>query len=184
LAKMNIRNTTEADDQRIRQVHEAAFGPGAGRTIADLAVALLHDATASPLISLLAWAESEPVGHVLFTHVSISGPEEPPVAHILAPLAVVPGRQRHGTGVQLVRRGLTVLAEAGCEIVFVLGHPEYYPRFGFQPADRYGFYAPYPIPEKNANAWMVLELRPGVIEKSAGKVQCADVLNAPEHWRE
>ena len=181
---MNIRNTMEADEPSIRQVHEAAFGPQEGRTIADLAIALLHDPTAKPFVSLLACAGLTPIGHVLFTSVRISGPDESPVAHILAPLAVFVERQRHGTGTQLVRTGLTVLSQSGCKLVFVLGHPEYYPRFGFQPAEQLGFSAPYPIPKENANAWMVLELSQGTIGKIAGTVLCADSLNEPEHWRE
>lgn len=181
---MNIRSTTEADESAIRQIHEDAFGPPEGRTIADLTLALLHDPTAQPLLSLLACADSTPIGHVLFTRARIPGPEESPMAHILAPLAVLHGHRRHGTGTELVRRGLADLAESGCELVFVLGHPEYYPRFGFRPAGRQGFAAPYPIPERNADAWMVLELRAGAAENAAGTVLCADSLNRPEHWRE
>ena len=181
---MNIRNTTEADETAIRHVHEAAFGPQAGPTIADLAIALLHDRTAEPLISLLGCAGSPPIGHILFTSVRISGPEPPPIAHILAPLAVLPDRQRQGTGTQLVQRGLAMLAESECKLVFVLGHPEYYPRFGFHPAGRLGFSAPYPIPKENANAWMVLELCPGTIGNIRGTIRCAEALNEPEHWLE
>jgi len=183
LATISIRNTTGADEPAVRQVHEAAFGSKAGKTIADLAIALLHDPTAKPLISLLACDGPTAIGHVLFTsvRVSLSGP--PPIAHVLAPLAVLPGRQREGTGSALVRKGLKGLADSGCRLVFVLGHPAYYPRFGFRPAGSLGFSAPYPIPEPN-NAWMVLELCPGAIGEGGGLVQCAEALDKPEHWRE
>ena len=184
LAIMNIRNTTEADESAIRMLHEAAFGPQAGQTVADLAIALLHDPTAKPLISLLACDGPTPIGHILFTSVRISVSEEPPIAHILAPLAVLPDSQRQGTGTSLVQKGLTVLADSGCRLVFVLGHPEYYPRFRFQPAGRLGFSAPYPIPKENADAWMVLELCQGTIGNVRGTVRCAEALNRPEHWRE
>ncbi len=76
------------------------------------------------------------------------------------------------------------MSESGVELVFVLGHPDYYPRHGFKPAGALGFEAPYPIPDKNANAWMVQELRTGAIDSVSGKVICADALNQPEHWRE
>ncbi|MFY9941815.1 MAG: N-acetyltransferase [Desulfobacterales bacterium] len=181
---MDIRNTIEADEPEIRRVHEAAFGPQAGRTVADLALALLHDPTASPFISLLACDGSASIGHVLFTSVRISGPGKSPEAFILAPLAVLPDRQRHGIGTKLVQAGLTVLSESGGQLVFVLGHPEYYPRFGFQPAGRLGLSAPYLIPEENANAWMVLELSHGILGSVRGKARCADALNNPEHWHE
>jgi putative acetyltransferase len=72
----------------------------------------------------------------------------------------------------------------GVELVFVLGHPGYYPRHGFTPAGVLGFHAPYPIPEKNADAWMVQELHPGVIGRARGKILCADAINRPEYWRE
>ncbi len=89
-----------------------------------------------------------------------------------------------GVGGQLIKEGLKLLSESGVELVFVLGHPEYYPRHGFKPAGALGFEAPYPIPDEHANAWMVQELRPGVIGSVSGKIICADVLNHPEHWRE
>jgi len=181
---MNIRNTTEPDEPAIRQVHEAAFGPQEGPTVAGLVIELLHDPTARPLISLLACAGATPVAHVLFTSVRISGAEKPPVAHILAPLAVLPNRQRQGTGTQLVRAGLDQLAAVGGALVFVLGYPGYYPRFGFQPAGRLGFSAPYPIPEQNADAWMVLALAPGILGTVRGTVRCAKALDKPEYWRE
>ena len=181
---MNIRNTTEEDEAAVRELHGVAFGPQAGVVIADLAIALLHDATATPLLSLLATDDRIPIGHVLFTSVRVSGSKEPACASILAPLAVLPDRQGQGVGTKLVERGLLLLGESGCELVFVLGHPEYYPRFGFRPAGRLGFAAPYPVPDENSEAWMVLELSRGRIGMVQGGVQCADALSKPEYWRE
>jgi putative acetyltransferase len=102
----------------------------------------------------------------------------------LAPLGVLQASQLQGVGSLLVNRGLELLIEQGVDLVFVLGHPAYYPRFGFEPAGRFGFEAPYPIPEKNAEAWMVKALKSGALELFAGTVACAAVLNRPEHWRE
>ena len=76
------------------------------------------------------------------------------------------------------------LGECGVELVFVLGHPSYYPRFGFQPAGVLGFEAPYPIPNENADAWMVKELEPGAIQRSQGRVECSSVLSDSKHWIE
>jgi putative acetyltransferase len=76
------------------------------------------------------------------------------------------------------------LSESGVDLVFVLGYPEYYLRHGFKTAGILSFDAPYPIPEEHADAWMVQELRSGVIGSVSGKVQCSDVLNQPEHWHE
>lgn len=68
--------------------------------------------------------------------------------------------------------------------MFVLGHPTYYPRCGFFPAGEQGFDAPYPIPEEHAAAWMVQQLNGNVLGNATGKVQCSNVLNEPQHWRE
>ena len=66
----------------------------------------------------------------------------------------------------------------------MLGHPGYYPRYGFSAAGVRGFDAPYPIPPQNGDAWMVQELRSGVIGRVSGEVICADALYNPKHWRE
>lgn len=179
-----IRDTCAEDEPAVRQVHETAFGPGEGEIIADLTISLLHDPTATPCLSLIACADSPPIGHVLFTSVRIAGGSPSPAASILAPLAVLPDHQRRGTGGELVRRGLSALAESGCELVFVLGYPDYYSRFGFAPAGRLGLEAPYPIEEKNADAWMVLALGQGGTTTVTGTVHCADALSRPGYWVE
>ena len=74
------------------------------------------------------------VGHILFTPVVVESAGRRVVVMGLAPMAVLPDRQRKGIGSQLVRRGLDILRERGCPFVVVVGHPEYYPRFGFEPA--------------------------------------------------
>ena len=80
--------------------------------------------------------------------------------------------------------GLQQLSGSGVDLVFVLGHPGYYPRFGFSEAGIKGFEAPYPIPEKNAEAWMVRELHAGVIGNYRGRIICAEALADPKYWRE
>ena len=87
-------------------------------------------------------------------------------------------------GSRLIEEGLRQLKAAEVDLVFVLGHPDYYPRCGFTPAGVLGFDAPYPIPDQHAGAWMVQALKDGVIGRVNGTVQCAKVLNHPRHWRE
>jgi predicted N-acetyltransferase YhbS len=135
------------------------------------------------MTSLLACAGNVPAGHILFTAARLR-PATAQRAAILAPLAVLPARQRHGIGSALVTEGLAVLTRGGVRLVFVLGHPSYYPRFGFAPAGARGFAAPYPIPEKHAEAWMVLALDDRCPAPYAGMVMCAQALDRPEHWRE
>jgi putative acetyltransferase len=102
----------------------------------------------------------------------------------LAPLAVVPKFQRQGIGGALIKKGLEILSKSGVDLVFVVGHPQYYPRHGFIPASKLGFEPTYPIPKEVADAWMVQALRSGIIGFVFGKVICCDVMNKPEVWRE
>lgn len=182
--RVTVRFAAAEDRAAILGIHEAAFGSAEGPVIVTLVTDLLDDITARPLHSLVAEADGRVVGHVLFTTVKIRPGGGAVSAQILAPLAVVPGQQGKGVGGALVKEGLRQLAAAGVALVFVLGYPDYYSRFGFRPARALGFAAPYPIPVAHDAAWMVLELRPGVIGRVRGRVQCAAALNDPRHWRE
>ena len=181
---MEIRKSTESDRTKIKFVHTKAFGKQKGPEIAKLANDLLDDRTAMPILSLVATEHEKIIGHIIFTKVKVSQTTESVSAQILAPLAILPNDQNKGIGGKLIREGLSQLKQSGVELVFVLGHPDYYPRSGFTPAGALGYEAPYHIPEEHAGAWMVQELRSGVIGRVKGKVQCSEVLNQPEHWRE
>lgn len=181
---MTIRTATDADRTEILKVHKIAFGPEDGPVIAALVNDLLDDATAQPLLSLVALGDGQITGHILFTRAELPGSEPPVSVQLLAPLAVVPGTQGQGIGQKLITAGLEKLAAGSVDLVFVLGHPGYYPRCGFQPAGVLGLDAPYPIPEKNAGAWMVQELKPGLLGKVTGTLQCARKLDEAEHWVE
>lgn len=181
---MEIRKSIESDKVEIEKIHIEAFGEGKGPVIADLAIDLLADKTAMPLLSLVAVDHNQLIGHIIYTKVNITLTNKTISAQILAPLAVLPNAQKMGVGKKLINEGLKQLKKNGVELVFVLGHPEYYPCCGFTPAGELGFEAPYPIPEEHAAAWMVQELNGKVIGKIKGKVQCSKVLNQPEHWRE
>jgi putative acetyltransferase len=178
---MTIQEAKDSDAGNVWQVHREAFGYDKE---ADLVKALLGDPTARPLYSFLSIHSGRAIGHVLFTSARLEGATTDVSLSILAPLAVIPGFQKQGVGGALIGHGLRCLADAGVELVFVLGHPDYYPRHGFMPAGARGFEAPYLIPRKHADAWMVQELRPGVIGTVSGRVRCAEMLNKPEHWRE
>ena len=181
---MRIRQSHKFDRSRIEQIHKTAFGKVKGAVIAELVNALFDDKTAKPLLSLVAIRNQNFVGHILFTKVNIRQSPTSVSASILAPLAVHPEDQATGVGGYLIKEGLRRLKENGVNLVFVLGHPDYYPRSGFTPAGKLGFKAPYPIPKKHAGAWMVTELSSGIIGKTKGIVECSDVLNQPQHWRE
>ncbi len=180
---MNIRPSTVSDHAHIEQVHLQAFGEE-GDEIVQLVNNLFEDKTALPLLSLVAVEADQIIGHVLYTKATLTQTNEAVSVHILAPLAVTPSAQNKGVGQQLIKEGLRQLKATGTELVLVLGHPGYYPRAGFVPAGALGFEAPYPIPEKDAGAWMVQELCAGVIGRAKGKVQCAEALSQEEYWRE
>ncbi len=177
---MRIREATDSDLEDVLFVECAAFGSDEE---ANLVQDLLGDASAKPVVSLLAFKENQAVGHILFTRVSLEIESQLSMS-ILAPLAVVPEAQKQDVGGELIKHGLQVLSKSGIDLVFVLGHPEYYPRHGFKPAGKLGFEAPYPIPDKDSDAWMVQALSPGAIGSIKGKVICADKLNDPKYWRE
>lgn len=174
-----IRETTEADRKAIFAVEAEAFGYDKEAKLVD---SLLDDPTAEPRLSLLALDNDKPVGHILFTAAGIEGSDRK--ASLLAPLSVIPEAQGKGVGGKLIKTGLRILSERGVDLVFVLGHPTYYPRSGFVPAHTFGLNAPYPIPEEHSDAWMVQAVNGTALNEVSGTVSCAAELDKPEHWRE
>jgi len=157
------RQETPADKETVRRINELAFGQP---NEADLVEALR--AAGAVDLSLVAELDGEIVGHILFAPVHIENMRGATLATALAPLAVLPERQRRGAGSTLVRNGLDVLARMGHRIVFVLGHPEYYPRFGFTPAAGYGVRCEFDVP---GEAFMALALREGALKEAQGTVR-------------
>jgi len=179
---VSIRETTNDDLAEILQVEKLAFGEDEE---ANIVSDLLSDKTAAPTLSLLAYSGSKPVGHVLFSRVYFDDPEDQTLMHILAPLAVIPEYQGKGIGGKLIKKGLEILKARGTELVFVLGHEKYYPKYGFIPnAGKFGLLPPYPIAEENLNAWMYQLLDEEDHSGTKGKIKCADELNKPEYWKE
>lgn len=182
LNKITITKTGQNDLKDIFEVEQKAFGQD---DEAVLSLNLLKDNTAEPVVSLLAYYDNKAVGHVLFTRLYANNKKEQPLTHLLAPLAVIPEFQNQGIGKLLVKQGYKELQKLGCQVVFVLGHFDYYPKVGFIPdAASFGYEAPYPIPEGCANAWMVKALTQEGLNIEKGKMLCADALNKPEYWRE
>ena len=154
----------EIDDQKgIRRVNELAFG----QTIeADLVDALR--ANARPHISLVAVIEGRIVGHIFFSTVSIESESGIFTAMGLAPMSVLPEFQKQGIGSRLVDEGLKKGRELGHSIVVVLGHPNYYPRFGFIPANLKGLRSEYDVPD---DTFMMLELNENALAGRRGLVK-------------
>lgn len=164
LESIHIRPEEDGDRAAIRRINESAFG---GAEEANLIDALRSEA--SPFLSLVSTPDinTDPVGHILFTPVTVRGSEASTRALALAPLAVLPEYQSRGHGSALVRAGLKACKDAGYHIIFVVGHPSYYPRFGFKPARARGFECEFPVSDE---AFMVNELEPGALEGVRGTV--------------
>jgi putative acetyltransferase len=158
-----VRAETPSDRAAVREVNERAFGRAAE---ADLVDALREHAR--PHVSLVAESGGRVVGHIFFSPVSIESGAETSEAIALAPMAVLPEFQGRGVGSELVRRGLEECRRLGRQVVFVLGHPEYYPRFGFAPAAARGLRSEYPVPDE---VFMLLELRPDALRGRTGLVK-------------
>lgn len=178
---MRVRPTSAEDLPAVLEIHKAAFGQAEE---AELTRDLLADPTAQPVLSLIAEKDGRPLGHVLFTGARLTAPDSDVPASILAPLAVVPAAQRRGVGGALIKAGLDRLRQDGVALVFVLGDPAYYTRFGFAPAGSQGLAAPYPLPEAYVEAWMVQALADGVLGQVRGTVACGDALMRLELWAE
>jgi putative acetyltransferase len=157
-----IRSETAADHEAVRDVNRLAFGRDDEAGI----VAALR-AGGHSRVSLVAEADGRVVGHVLFSDLPILTDGGTVAALSLAPMAVLPEFQRRGVGSALVREGLEVCRAAGHRIVVVLGHPAFYPRFGFSA----GLAEPLANPFHGGEAWMAVELVPGALGGVTGWVR-------------
>jgi putative acetyltransferase len=150
VGRVVVREEQPADHAAVRALHQAAFeGPDEAALVDALRALPEH----RPGWSLVAVEEGRVVGHILFSRVGLRG--APRGALALAPMAVVPDRQRQGIGGALVREGLRRADAAEEPLVIVVGHPEYYPRFGFVPARPLGLLPPEEWPDE---AWMAAPL--------------------------
>jgi putative acetyltransferase len=159
---MLIRLEQEKDRDAVHAVNTAAFG---GSAEADL-VDTLRDLTL-PVISIVAEDEGDVVGHIMFVPVSLSGHPGLEVMG-LAPMAVAPEQQRKGVGVELVNAGLLACKQLEFVAAVVLGHPEYYPRFGVSPASRFGIDCEIDAPE---GAFMAVELQENALHEKSGTIR-------------
>jgi len=146
----------------VYDVNAAAF---ATETEAKLVDALRE--SASDYISQVAVEDQNVVGHIMFTPVTLE-PFEDLRLMGLAPMAVSPSLQRGGIGSELVKTGLLRCTESDVGAVAVLGHPQYYPRFGFRPASQWGIKSEYEVPEE---VFMMMELSPGYLQGYQGIIR-------------
>lgn len=157
---MIIREETADDVSGIRVVNKAAFETDGEADIVDL----LRKKDKF-ILSLVAEIEGQIVGHILFTPASINYKDKSFDVAGLAPMAVLPKFQKRGVGKALVNKGLELLHDTVYNAVIVLGHPEYYPKFGFEPASKYSIIYELEVPDE---AFLVLELKEDALKNVNG----------------
>ena len=162
---LTIRPEQSTDHEQVFQVNQLAFGQP---DEAHLVQALRRSSAFIAELSLVAVEDERVVGHILFSRIVVRSRATTHEALALAPMAVLPARQRVGIGSSLVRRGLADARHLGHRVVIVVGHPEYYPRFGFVPGEPLGVTPPF---EVSPGAFMVLELQPNALVGVRGEVQ-------------
>jgi len=155
-----IRNEQPQDIVAIHDVNEKAFEETLEARLIDLLRA--NDAVT---LSLVAVVDDQIVGHILFTPVRLETGDRHLDGVGLGPMAVSPDFQRRGIGSKLVSEGLLKLRELGVSFVVVVGHPEYYPRFGFVPASRFRIGCEWEVPDE---VFMVLPFDPLALEDISG----------------
>ena len=159
---MRIRPETEADRPAVRAANEAAF-----ETTLEADVIDVLRGESIEVISLVAERDDAVVGHILFSRVTLA--EYPELRLMgLGPMAVIPQYQRSGVGSALVREGLAQCKQLDIHAVVVLGHPEYYPRFGFVRASRYAIRSEYDVPD---DVFMIVELKRGALKGVSGLIR-------------
>lgn len=169
---MFIRQEKETDQQAIYQIHLDAFGQKDESELVDV---LRSSEDYLPELSLVAEEDGILLGHVLFTRswiIDTNGEKYPSLA--LAPIGVRSKHQKKGIGKKLIQAGIKKARLLGEASINVLGHPSYYPLFGFEKASTHGIQCPFPAPDE---AFMVMELIAGALEGKSGTVQYA----APFH---
>jgi len=119
-------------------------------------------------LSLVAEHNGQVVGHILFTPIIIDNGDQQFQSLVLAPVSVLPEFQKMGIGGQLIRGGHQKAKELGFQSAILLGHPEYYPRFGYRPASTWGIKTHYELPSDDV--FMAVELTEGALSNVSGMV--------------
>ena len=160
---ITVRAETPADYPAVRHINELAFGTDNEANLVDALRECAH-----PHISLVAVNDGQTVGHIFFSPVSIESESVKFIAMGLAPMAVLPDYQKQGIGTALVEAGLKECRRIGHYIIVVVGHADYYPRFGFTSAGAKGLRCEYDVPD---DVFMVAELSAGALNGRQGLVR-------------
>lgn len=166
-----VRPETLEDSNVISEVNKLAFGQ---ENEARLVENIRQTDNFNPKLSLVAIKDEKVIGHLLFSPIIIQTPKDDILALALAPLAVCPEFQNQGIGSKLVKQGLEECRGLGHKVIVVIGHPNYYTRFGFSSATAKGLKAPFPVPDE---AFMILELVSGALAGISGMIKYPPVFD-------
>lgn len=163
---VKIRQEKRGDYNAVYEINSKAFGQDNESKLVDLL--RMSDAFV-PELSLVAAVDNKLVGHILFTKIKIIADNKNEFESLaLAPMAVKPEFQKKGIGGQLIRRGLEIATKLNFQSVIVLGHKDYYPRFGFVATDKWKIKAPFDVPK---DVFMGLELVKNGLKNVSGTVK-------------
>lgn len=172
LREIVVRPETPADKDEVFEVNRLAFGSDTESRLVDrLRVA------ASPYVSLVAVVRGRIAGHIFFSPVTVGRGSTDSLCMGLGPMAVLPRMQNKGIGTALINEGLARCRELNAAAVYVLGHPDYYTRFGFQSASQRGFRYKS---ERYDAFFFVLELEDGFLSTCSGSVSYHDAFDSPQ----
>jgi len=165
-----IRQETKADFDCVYEVVKKAFQNVAHTTHDEqnLVVRLRNSTAFIPALSLVAVVNDKIVGHILFTKIKIKGDKKEYSSLALAIVSVLPEMQSKGIGEKLILEGHKIVLGLGLNSVIVIGHPGYYPRFGYVPASRFGITVPFDVPDE---AFMAYELTVNALSDTKGIVE-------------
>jgi predicted N-acetyltransferase YhbS len=161
---MIIRREKEEDFKSIYEINEQAFKQ---KDESELIERIRNNKNFIPELSLVAEENGKIVGHILFSKIKIIGEKEYE-SLVLAPMAILPELLRKGIGGRLIKEGLNKARELGFDSVIVLGHKDYYPRFGFERASKWDIKCPFEVPNE---AFMAIELNVGALANKSGIVE-------------
>lgn len=164
---ITIRAEKENDHKRVYEVNKLAFQQ---EDESKLIEKIRKGENFIPQLSLVAEVDNKIVGHILFSKIKIIG-DSVFESLALAPMAVMPDLQKQGIGSALINKGMKRAKDMGFDSIIVLGHSEYYPRFGFLRASKWNIKCPFEVPDE---AFMAIELTEKVLDGKAGTVEYPD----------
>ena len=171
MKKTNIREEHKTDYQQVFLVHQKAFGQEEEGQIVER---IRKSEGFIPQLSLVAEIDGVVVGHILFSKIHIETSHDNKQTLSLAPMAVLPDFQKQGIGGKMIKAGIQKADELGFDSIIVLGHPDYYPNFGFEKASKWKITCPFEVPDE---AFMAMELKEGALVNSAGQVVYPPAFN-------